>query len=293
MLEPKIKLGIIRSPQGYSLSVPMHTAALQHLNINGEYKSYEANPEDLPFLFKKLKENYLRGVNVTIPHKILIIPLLDELTERARLIGAVNTIIFKEGRSIGDNTDIGGFWESIPEKSKGNIIEKNVAMLGCGGATCACAVALISNKIKTLKVFARDKTKLQKFKCELEEKKEILKSHTIIEANLLSNINLSDISMLVNTTPLGMYPDENSSPVAIDVLKHLPQDSIVYDTIYKPKETKLLKDAKSLRLKTINGIEMLVRQGAESLNIWLNQDIAPIDTMRNAVIEALEERANA
>lgn len=283
-----LKFGIIRSPEGYSLSTIMQTAVLQQLNINGEYKSYEAKPEDLEKLFKKLKALKVTGVNVTIPHKISIIPLLDELTERAKLIGAVNTITFKEdGRTIGDNTDSSGFWEGIPEDIRGQLIEREVAMLGCGGAACAVAIAFLSNKIKTLKIYARDKNKLNDFRNNLEEKKEKLKSNTIIEADLLANINLTNISMLVNTTPLGMYPDINSSPVSIDHLKQLPSRAVVYDIIYKPQETKLLKDAKSLNKKTINGVEMLVRQGAESLSIWLNQDIAPLDVMRNAVLEAL------
>ena len=283
-----LKFGIIRSPQGYSLSTVMQTAALQQLNINGEYKSYEANPEDLKKLLKKLKELKINGVNVTIPHKISIIPLLDELTERATLIGAVNTIIFKkDGKTIGDNTDASGFWEGIPENIKGRLIEREVAMLGCGGAACAVAIAFLSNKIKTLQIYARDKNKLNSFKNSLEQKKEQLKSHTIIEAKLLTNINLSKTSMLINTTPVGMYPDINSSPVQINNLKQLSDDAVVYDIIYKPKETKLLKDAGSLNKKTINGVEMLVRQGAESLNLWLNQDIAPLDVMRNAVMEEL------
>lgn len=283
-----LKFGIIRSPQGYSLSTVMQSAALEQLNIDGEYKSYEAKSEDLEKLFKKLKDLRVSGVNVTIPHKISIIPFLDELTERAKLIGAINTVIFKEdGKTIGDNTDSSGFWGGIPEDIRGRLIEREVAMLGCGGAACAVAIAFLSNKIKTLKIYARDKNKLNNFKNNLEQKKEKLKSHTIIEADLLANINLTNVSMLVNTTPVGMDPDINSSPVSIDKLKELPDDSVVYDIIYKPQQTKLLKDARALNKKTINGVEMLVRQGAESLNIWLNQDIAPFDVMRNSVLEAL------
>ena len=293
MLEPKIKLGIIRSPQGYSLSTVMQTAALEQLNINGEYKSYEAKPEDLEKLFKKLKDLKVSGVNVTIPHKISIIPFLDELTERAKLIGAVNTVTFKEGgKTIGDNTDSSGFWKGIPEDIRGGLIEREVVMLGCGGAACAVAIAFLSNKIKTLKIYARDKNKLNNFKSTLEQKKEKLKSNTTIEADLLANINLANVSMLVNTTPLGMDPDINSSPVSIDKLKELPDDATVYDIIYKPQETKLLKNARSLKRKTINGVEMLVRQGAESLNIWLEKEVAPLSVMRMAVLESLERDAS-
>ena len=278
-----LKLGIIKGLSGISLSYIMQTAALKYLNIDGEYKAYEAKPEELERLFKELKALGLKGFNVTIPHKISIIPLLDELTDRAKLVGAVNTVTFKDGKSIGDNTDEIGFWEGIPVDIRKQIPGKNVAILGAGGAACAVAIAFLLNNVSTIKIYGRNKNKLEDFKQAVK----MPRCGISVETDLFSNINLSNIFMLVNTTPVGMSPGISNSPVKKEDLKKLLNDAVVYDIIYNPPETQLLKDAKSLNLKTINGIEMLVRQGAESLNIWLGKNVAPIQIMKNAVKDVL------
>ena len=278
-----LKLGIIGYPLEQTLSPVMHTAALQYLNINGHYRAYEVSENELKETFEQLKTSGMKGFNVTIPHKISIIPLLDELTDTAKLVGAVNTVTFKEnGKSVGDNTDAMGFWEAIPEDTRKRISlekEKNISIVGCGGSAKAIAIALLLNNTKHIKVYGRDKEKLTNFKNFLDSK---------IEIDLLKNIDLSKTSLLINTTPIGMHPKINSSPVSIQELKKLPSNAIVYDIIYNPPETKLLQDASSLNLKTINGIEMLIRQGAHSLRIWLEQDIAPLGAMRLAVLQSFK-----
>ena len=287
-----LKFGILRSPTGHSLSEVMQTAALQHLNIKGEYKAYGVSKEDLKKVFLELKANGVKGLNVTIPHKIDIIPLLDELTERAKLIGAVNTITFQEdGKTTGDNTDVIGFWEAISEEVRKKIPLNKVSILGCGGAAHAVATALILNRTKHIKIYGRNKDKFDDFKRFFLQGKETLQWNisTTIETDLISNIDLSNTFLLVNTTPLGMYPNINDSPIKKDDLNKLPKDSFVYDIIYKPKETKLLQYAKTLGLQTLNGVEMLVRQGAASLNIWLGESIAPIGAMRTAILNELEK----
>ncbi len=287
MLKERLKLGIIKSFGGPSLSTIMHTAALQHLNINGEYKAYEVKPKDLEKVFKELKKEKVQGVNVTIPHKINIISLLDELTDRARQIGAVNTVIFKEnGKTTGDNTDSNGFWNAIPEGIRANIKDKNIAILGCGGAAHACAITFLSNNVSSIKIYGRNKNKLRDFKRFLTAVKTPRRGVSI-GIDLLSNINLSNTHILINTTPVGMYPNTDESPIQKEDLKKLSKVAFVYDIIYNPLETKLLEYAKSSGLQTLNGVEMLVRQGAESLNIWLEKDIAPLEIMRNAVVETL------
>ena len=288
MLKERLKLGIIKSSGTPSLSVIMHTAALQHLNINGEYKAYEVNPEELEKKIEELKKEKVRGLNITIPHKISIIPLLDELTDRAKQIGAVNTVTFKDGKSIGDNTDITGFWKAIPEDLKSNLSNKNVVIIGCGGAAHACAIAFLSNNVSSIKIYGRNKKKLDTFKDFLESTVKTPHQGISIEIDLFSNIDLSNTHMLVNTTPLGMYPNSSDCPIKKWDLEKLPKSAFVYDIIYNPLETKLLQYAKSLGLETLNGVEMLVRQGAESLNIWLEKDVAPLEIMRNAVLNSLE-----
>lgn len=283
MLKERLKLGIIKSSSTHSLSSIMYTAALQHLNINGEYKAYEVKSEELEKVFKELKKEKLKGVNVTIPHKINIIPLLDGLTDRAKQIGAVNTVTFKDGKSLGDNTDSSGFWNALPESIRTNIRNKNISILGCGGAAHACVIAFLSNNVSSMKIYGRNKKKLSDFKDFLETTMVETLRRSVSEIDLISNIDLSGTNILVNTTPVGMYPNMDECPIEEEDLKKLPKDAFVYDIIYNPPETKLLQYAKSLGLEALNGIEMLVRQGAESLNIWLEKDIAPIEVMRNAV----------
>ena len=287
-----LRLGILRSPHGHSLSEVMQNAALQYLNINGEYKAYGVSEDELKNVFEKLKADGIKGLNVTIPHKIKVIKFLDELTDTAKLIGAVNTITFNNGKSIGDNTDVIGFWESIPEKIRKRNSNKTVAILGCGGAAHAVCTALILNNAKSIKIYGRDRNKLESFK------KHFLKTprwgDSDVEIGLFDDIDLSDTSFLVNTTPIGMYPNINDMPIKKEQLKKLLVETsrrgvstFVYDIIYNPPETKLLQDAKSLGLQTLNGVEMLVRQGAASLNIWLEKEIAPVSVMRMAVLRSL------
>ena len=278
-----LKLGILRSPDGHSLSSVMQTAALKYLNIEGEYKSYGVSPEKLEKEFYKLKKEGITGLNVTMPHKIKIIQYLNELTDRAKLIGAVNTIIIKNGKSIGDNTDVIGFWESIPEYIKKEITTKTISILGTGGAAYACAMAFLQNGVNCLKIYGRNKKHLIIIQENLQSNTDI---DIAINIDLTSNIDLSNTDILVNTTPVGMYPNINETPIKIEDLRILPKDANVYDSIYNPIQTRLLKESRSLGLKTINGVDMLVRQGAASLNIWLEKEIAPIEIMRESVVEA-------
>lgn len=278
-----LKLGIIGYPLEHSLSAAMHTAALQYLNISGNYRAFETKESELTKVFNQLKDSGIKGFNVTIPHKVKIAQLLDELTETAKLIGAVNIVTFRDSKSIGDNTDAVGFWEAIPENLRKKIPDKKVSVLGCGGSAYAIVIALLLNKVKNIKVYGRDLEKLTNFKAFIESRNKMLNFGANIEIDLLGKINLRDTFMLVNTTPLGMYPEVDNSPLTINDLSKLPKNAFVYDIIYNPLETKLLCDASSLKLTTLNGIEMLIRQGAASLGIWLEQGVAPLGVMRLAL----------
>ena len=282
-----LKLGIIGYPLEHTLSPVMHTAALQQLNINGEYKAYEIKEENLEREFKKLVKSGITGLSVTIPFKTKIIPLLDSLTETARLIGAINTLrVDSSGLTTGENTDAKGFYDSIPKRFK-SISDKTVTVLGCGGSARAICIAFLLNKVRTLKVYGRNPLKLKEFEKFLLGRKEKLSSKTSLSTSQLDKLDLEDTFILVNTTPCGMYPKINDTPVKKEKLAELPEKSLVYDIIYNPKETRLLKNAKELNLKTLNGIEMLARQGASSLSFWLGKDISAMGVMRLAVENSL------
>ncbi|OGI19132.1 MAG: shikimate dehydrogenase [Candidatus Melainabacteria bacterium RIFCSPHIGHO2_02_FULL_34_12] len=282
-----LKLGILGYPLEHTLSPVMQTAALQYLNISGEYKAYEVVEEELEKTFRRLKEEGIKGLNITIPYKKKIIPLLDELTQTAKLIGAVNTVTFENGRAIGDNTDVMGFWNAIPLDIKNRMNKERTVILGCGGSAYACGVALILSNAMNLKIYGRNKDKLEEFKKFLESRAKGLNINTNVEIGLFSDLNLKDTFLLINTTPVGMHPKTNETPVLKENLKELKSDGLVYDIIYNPPETKLLKDAKSLNLNTLNGIEMLISQGAASIAIWLGQKVSPIGAMRLAIKQNL------
>lgn len=288
-----LKLGIIGYPLKHTVSPAMHIAALQQLNIQGEYKAYEVKEKDLEELFNELRESDLRGFNVTIPHKIIMIPLLDKLSMKAELAGSVNTVTFEpNGVAIGDNTDITGFWDGLPENYKEKVKGKNASIIGYGGSAKAVCIALLQNNFQLITIYGRNKAKLERFKNFLLDRKEKLSAKTEIKIEHIKNISLCDTNLLVNTTPIGMYPNINESPLSANELKQLPKDSVVYDIIYNPTETKLLKDAKTLKLITINGLEMLVRQGAASLSLWLGEEVSPLNAMRTAAEESLEQYSN-
>ena len=285
-----LKFGIIGYPLEHSFSPVMHSAAMQYLNIKGEYKPYEIKEDELKAKIKGLKESGLKGFNVTIPHKIKIIPYLDELTKRAKLVGAINTVTITSGKLTGENTDVIGFWEAIPEEIRKELRGKTISILGYGGSACACAIALLLNtKFKTLNIYGRNQEKLLAFKTFILEKIKQLKLKTKVTYNLIKDIDLSDTFTLINTTPIGMYPDRNNSPLKKEELTKLPPEALVCDLIYNPEETKLLKYAKELNKRTLNGTEMLIRQGAASLGIWLNQKVSPIGVMRLALKHNIPE----
>lgn len=287
-----LKLGIIGYPLEHSLSPVMHTAALNQLNIMGEYKAYETKPDKLEKEFKKLKTLGIKGLNVTIPFKTKIVPLLDKLDSEAKLANAVNTIIFKEdGRTIGSNTDLIGFWESIPESFRKKTKSSKVVVIGYGGSSRAACISFIKIGVKELRVYGRDKQRLDEFLMFLKEIKKTFKSNSGLKTDHIENIILSDINILTNTTSIGMQPNINESPVTKDKLSSLPKESLVYDIIYNPPETKLLKYAKELNLNTLNGLEMLARQGSASLSIWLGKEVSAYKTMKQALTSALSQTA--
>lgn len=282
MDSPKIKLGIVGFPLSHTLSPIMHEAALKSLGLNGEYLIYEIPEDELSLKINGFKKT-LTGLNVTIPYKTKVMEYVDELSDNAKLIGAVNTLIFRDGKIIGENTDIIGFWDSIDKDYKDHIQEIDSAVIGYGGSSLSVCVALIKNNIKSITIFGRDQNKLNIFLDNLNTKKKILNSNTNISVRSLQKINLSQISFLINTTPLGMSPNTDSSPVSRNDLSALSKNALVYDLIYNPSMTKLLKDSADLGFRIQNGLDMLVRQGAASLSLWLNKDEVPITIMKESL----------
>ncbi|MDO5859423.1 shikimate dehydrogenase [Methanobrevibacter sp.] len=271
-------VGLIGHPVEHSFSPPMHNAAFESLGMDYAYVAFDVNPNDLKSAIEGADALNIKGFNVTIPHKIEVMQHLDELDEVARLIGAVNTIDFKNLK--GYNTDGIGAVRAIEEVT--SIENKNVVVAGAGGASRAISFYLSKFGASSLTILNRNLDKAQNLA------RDILASDLIgdVKSDSISEINtyLKDADILVDTTPLGMDPHIDDEPIAKADAMH--EDLVVFDAVYNPNETVLIKEAIKADAKPIYGIKMLLYQGAESFKIWTGRD-APIDVMEKALNEYL------
>jgi len=275
---------LIGDPVAHSVSPAMHNAAFKELNLDYTYLPFRVTAEGLTDAVKGLRALDITGFNVTIPHKVAVMPLLDRLDPLAEKIGAVNVVLNENGALKGFNTDGPGFLAAL----KNNGIEpacKKVVLLGAGGAARAIAFSLaesgayisILNRREEYEWAVNLATSIV-IKC---DRKDV----TALELSEKSLKNeLKDADILINATPLGMTPDINNTPVACEFLK---SGLTVFDIVYNPLETKLIKEAKTAGLKTISGIEMLVMQGALCFEMWTGNK-APVSTMEREALKALK-----
>lgn len=271
-------VGLIGHPVEHSFSPPMHNAAFQSLGMDYAYVAFDVNPNDLSSAIEGAKSLNIKGFNVTIPHKIEVMQYLNELDEVASLIGAVNTIDFKNLK--GYNTDGIGAVRAIEEVS--TIKDKDVIVAGAGGASRAISFYLAKFGANSITILNRNVNKAQNLA------EDVLKSDLISDVRLdsISQINgyLDNADILVDTTPLGMDPHIDDAPIARADNMH--ENLVVFDAVYNPNETVLIKEAINAGAKPVYGIKMLLYQGAESFKIWTGQD-APIDVMEKALNEYL------
>ena len=271
-------VGLIGHPVEHSFSPPMHNAAFQKLGMDWAYVAFDVNPNDLPSAIEGAKSLNIKGFNVTIPHKIEVMQQLNDLDEVAGLIGAVNTIDFKNLK--GYNTDGIGAVRAIEEVS--SIKNKNVVVAGAGGASRAISFYLAKFGASSITILNRNVNRAQNLA------DDVLKSDLIgdVGSDSISEINkyLSNADILVDTTPLGMDPHIDDAPIARAEDMH--DNLVVFDAVYNPHETVLIKEAIKAGAKPVYGIKMLLYQGAESFKIWTGQD-APVDVMEKALNEYL------
>ncbi|MGD8457260.1 MAG: shikimate dehydrogenase [Anaerolineales bacterium] len=262
------QLGLIGYPVGQSLSPALHLAALQHAGLSGDYRLYPIPhfPEGerkMSALLGKIKAGTLDGVNVTIPHKQTVIPFLDELSETAQTIGAVNTISRSGDKLVGDNTDAPGFLIDLNlflDSCSMDIVEKHALILGAGGSARAVCFALRQDGWKVTIASRR-----------IEQGEELRRDLDAQTAISLNKRNLTGVhpDLIVNTTPVGMYPRENSSPWPEGL--PFPKHTAVYDLVYKPADTNLIQQACTQGLPATNGLGMLVEQARLAFQIWTGQ----------------------
>ncbi len=289
MIDARTKLlGIIGHPISHSLSPALQNFALKELGLNYCYHAFDVKPEYLGSAMESLKFLNFRGLNVTLPHKQKVIRFLDEISEEVKALGAVNTILFQENKILGFNTDMLGFARSLSAYRE-QIQGKIAVLLGAGGSAKAVAYALIKMEVSEIVILNRT---LQNAEQMASQFKENTTFKNILAAQLdKSNVEnyLKKTAILINTTPLGMDPDVNSCPLGDKLV--LPSELIVYDLIYNPLKTKLLKIAEKSGCHSLNGLDMLIYQGLESLKIWTGEtldDKKSIRKLRQFLIERMK-----
>ncbi len=272
-------VGLIGHPVEHSFSPPMHNAAFEKLGMDYAYVAFDVSPDDLKSAIDGAKSLNIKGFNVTIPHKIEVMKYLDEIDEVAALIGAVNTIDFKDMK--GYNTDGIGAVRAIEEVT--SIKGKNVVIAGAGGASRAISFYIAKYGAEKLTILNRNVEKAQKLASD------VLDSNLIgsVEADSISEISscLRKADILINTTPVGMHPNVDDEPVAS--ASDMNEDLVVFDAVYNPNETVLLKEAIKAGAKPVYGIKMLLYQGAESFKIWTGNE-APVDAMEDALRKTID-----
>ena len=271
-------VGLIGHPVEHSFSPPMHNAAFDKLGMDYAYVAFDVNPNDLKSAINAGESLNIRGFNVTIPHKINVIQFLDEIDEVASLIGAVNTIDFKNLK--GYNTDGIGAAKAIEEVT--SIKNKNVVVAGAGGASRAISFYIAKYGAESITILNRNIDRARSLVSD------VLKSGLIndVTADSISKINdyLVNGDILIDTTPIGMHPNYDDEPIAR--AENMHEDLVVFDAVYNPNETVLLKEAIKAGAKPVYGIKMLLYQGAESFKIWTGRD-APVDEMEKALRQTL------
>ncbi len=271
-------VGLIGHPVEHSFSPPMHNAAFEALGMDYAYVAFDVNPSNLKTAIEGARALNIKGFNVTIPHKIEVMQYLDELDEIADLIGAVNTIDFKNLK--GYNTDGIGAIRAIEEVSA--VKNNDVVVAGAGGASRAISFYLAKFGANSITILNRNVDKAQSLASDISDSDLISE----VKADSISNISsyLNDSQILVDTTPLGMHPHVDDEPITTADDMH--EDLVVFDAVYNPNETVLLKEAIKAGAKPVYGIKMLLYQGVESFKIWTGQD-APVDVMEKALNEYL------
>jgi shikimate dehydrogenase len=285
-MSERFSFGLLGYPLEHSLSPLVQAAALQARGLQGEYNLYPVSDKrDLPGVINQVREGRISGLNVTIPYKRAVIGLMDVLSPVASLIGAVNTISSQHNQLVGDNTDADGFIADLerlgwfPEADQ----LRSALIFGAGGSARAVVYAL-SERGWHLRIAARRIEQAENLAQSLSagsSGKDIPGMVEVIRLNMQSLINLEPSpDLIVNTTPLGMYPHLDGSPWPSELA--LPRKSAVYDLVYNPAETELLAQAKEAGLQAAGGIGMLVEQAARSFEIWTGL-VAPRDEMHGSV----------
>lgn len=275
---------VIGDPIEHSLSPTMHNLAFHNLGLDSVYLAFRVRPESLKDAIFGLKSLGIHGFNVTVPHKVSVMQYLDKIDDAAAKIGAVNTVVNKNGLLIGYNTDGAGALTALKDEGV-NFKGLNVVLLGAGGAAKALASA-IAPLVGCLLILNRTESKAEELASSIAESSgSNVKGEILTEASL--NRTLPDADILINATSVGMYPNLNDTPV---MRTQLHSGTIVFDIVYNPPRTRLLMEAIAAGAYPISGVKMLVHQGALAFKLWTGKE-PPIAEMCKVVEESLRRNA--
>ena len=278
-------VGLLGQPVNHSLSPIMHNAAYEEMGLDWCYVAIPCDKPNLDQINKALILIDCKGLNVTIPHKQEILKACKKLTAIANNIQAVNTLIpEKDNQWIGANTDVEGFL--VPLKDK-NLTNKNIVVMGCGGSARAVVMGLFSLNVKQITIIGRNEDSLDIFLKNMQvlstKSKVLIKGINNKKLNVTPYIEEADL--IVNTTPIGMNSkniEQESIPLGHDIWDSLSNKTILYDLIYNPRPTNWLKLGQEKNCFTIDGLEMLVEQGALSIKLWSGFDNVPTQIMKSS-----------
>ena len=259
---------VVANPIKHSISPFIHNSAFEATNTNGVYLAWEVDAAELAETVANIRRYQMYGINLSMPYKEQVIPYLDQLSEEACLIGAVNTVVNREGTLIGYNTDGKGFFKSLPSFK---ISKKRLVLLGAGGAAKAILAQAILDGVSQISVFVRSSS-MEKTRPYLEKIQNATGFRVDLFAledvqNLQDSITQADL--LVNATSVGM--DGSSQPIPTSIV--LPEKLLVADVIYQPFETPFLKWARSQGNHAVNGLGMLLYQAAEAFQLWTGKEM--------------------
>ena len=281
----KYKVALIGTPIKHSISAYIHEAGFKSLGVEGSYERLETSPEDLIERLKFLKVNDYTGFNVTIPLKVPMKLFLDSYDRTANISGCVNTVKIERDKSFrGYNTDIYGFKTSIPKEIQQEIIGQNACIIGTGGASRAVCIGLAELGVKQISFYSRniiDSTSLVNY---------FKRTFPNVNFNLFQISSTGELlksKIIVNASPVGMLGHSaDQYSIKPQILEQMPKDTVIYDVIYNPVKTLMIKKSEELGLRTISGLDMLIYQAVKAEEIWTGKT-PDVDKMKIAGLENL------
>ena len=285
-VDPPIRLGVFGDPVAHSLSPEMQNAALRAFEVKMQYARFHIRADELRSALRFLRELDFAGVNLTVPHKIAGLTQIDVADESASRCGAVNTLRLHENKLIGSNTDGEGFSRAVRSEFSMDLRDLRVMILGAGGGTghaiaWQCALENCERLVLVNRTLAKTSALIQRLRPFFVEPRvlgPVARFEAVPWDEATVRAQLADIDLIVNATPLGMNP---SDPAPIPARLLLPHH-MVFDCVYRPAKTALLRAADEAGARGANGLSMLLHQGALSFSTWFNRE-APIEAMRSAI----------